>query len=370
MLHRARVAENASLLLFLLVVSLTSASGQDMTTPKWFETLSVNGFISTAYTYNFNKPDTLKNFYRVFDFDDNSIKLDVVEISVKKEATKAEDAGFRMDAIAGSSIPQIVRSSGMDIGDLDFPQVYFSYIAPIGHGLKLDIGKFVTSLGYEVIEGCDGYNDNYSRSLLFGYAIPFTHTGLKATYAFSENLSGMLMLANGWDNAIDNNSSKSVGAQIGLVPTMGMSLSANVMFGPEKPDNNADNRRIFDLSGTYTLSEIVSIGVNGDYGAEEHSTNSGGTAVWDGIAMYLRLNPLKEFSLIARLEQFEDPTGARTSIAQTLREVTLTPEYRFGEQIVVRADLRLDKSDKDVFQAGTNWKNTQTTMGLNFLCSF
>jgi hypothetical protein len=36
-------------------------------------------------------------------------------------------------------------------------------------------------MGYELIEGYDGYNDNYSRSLLFNYAIPLTHTGVKAT---------------------------------------------------------------------------------------------------------------------------------------------------------------------------------------------
>ena len=32
-------------------------------------------------------------------------------------------------------------------------------------------------MGYELIEGYDGYNDNYSRSLLFNYAASFMYEG-------------------------------------------------------------------------------------------------------------------------------------------------------------------------------------------------
>jgi len=30
---------------------------------------------------------------------------------------------------------------------------------------------------------------NYSRSILFGYAIPFAHTGIRATYAASDSMT-------------------------------------------------------------------------------------------------------------------------------------------------------------------------------------
>ena len=39
----------------------------------------------------------------------------------------------------------------------------------------MDFGKFVTSAGAEVIESKDNWN--YSRSLLFAYAIPYWHFG-------------------------------------------------------------------------------------------------------------------------------------------------------------------------------------------------
>lgn len=42
--------------------------------PKlWYEEIAVNGFLSTSYSYNFNRPASGTNQFRVFDFDDLSL---------------------------------------------------------------------------------------------------------------------------------------------------------------------------------------------------------------------------------------------------------------------------------------------------------
>lgn len=182
-------------ILFVLIIGATSLSlwAQESTVqnkqPPWYETITVNGFLSSSYSYNFNKPDGMKNQFRVFDQDDNSMRVDVVELSVKKDVTNPGEAGFRFDLTAGSSIPKVTRSIGLNSGDLDFHQIFVSYIVPVQRGIRVDVGKFVTHMGYEVIEGYDGYNDNESRSFLFGYAIPFTHTGIRANYKISDPVS-------------------------------------------------------------------------------------------------------------------------------------------------------------------------------------
>ena len=168
--------------------------------PKWFDEIAVNAFVSTAYIYNANRPATGTNSYRVFDFNDNSFNLDVAELVVQIAPSKPNDAGFRVDFTAGNSIPQIAKSQDQTVAQFDLQQAFVSYIAPIGSGLRFDVGKYITHMGYEVIEGYDGYNDNYSRSILFGYAIPFTHTGVKASYAFSSKVAAMVGVVNGWDS--------------------------------------------------------------------------------------------------------------------------------------------------------------------------
>jgi hypothetical protein len=67
----------------------------------------------------------------------------------------------------------------------DIEQSYLSYLAPMGRGLQIDVGKFVTQHGAEVIEAKDNWN--YSRSLLFALAIPYYHMGVAfgVLYAFT-----------------------------------------------------------------------------------------------------------------------------------------------------------------------------------------
>lgn len=102
-------------------------------------------------------------------------------------------------------ISLFVRPDHLGRGDariahhFDIPELYFSYVAPLGKGLRFDVGKFATPLGYEVIGGYDGYNDNFSRGFVFGYGVPLTHTGVKASYAFNSKISSALLVTNGCD---------------------------------------------------------------------------------------------------------------------------------------------------------------------------
>ena len=119
----------------------------------WYEELSVNAFVSASYSYNFNRPDSGTNQFRVFDFDDNTFKLDVAELVLQKAVAKPGETGFRVDFEAGSSVPPVSSSYGLLQGqDVDVKQAFVSWIAPVGSGLRLDLGKYVTHFGYEVIE--------------------------------------------------------------------------------------------------------------------------------------------------------------------------------------------------------------------------
>jgi hypothetical protein len=364
------IIDIVAMLMFYHGVLLAQESIPQSTEAHWYDAVTVNGFVSSAYSFNLNKPEERTNRFHIFDINDNSFTLDVIELSVKKDAITAGDAGFHCDLTAGSAIPHVARSSGMNIGDLDFHQMYLSYVAPVGNGIKLDIGKFITPLGYEVIEGYDGYNDNYSRSFLFGYAIPFTHTGIRAGYIFSESISALLMIVNGWDNAIDSNKSKTIGAQIGITPVNGMNIYANYMIGPEKMNNNSDNRSVVDFVAMYTPVKEITFGFNADYGREQHTTIDNCTAVWFGVAGYGKYRVSNNISLAIRAEQFNDEYGVRTGVIQRLQEITFSPEYTPSENIIVRADWRYDKSDKTVFQKRNNPVDSQTVLAFNFIYLF
>jgi hypothetical protein len=338
----------------------------------WYEEVSVNAFVSASYSYNTNRPDSGTNQLRVFDFDDNSFKVDVAEVVLQKAISKPGEAGFRIDFEAGSSIPRVSSSYGLLQGqDVDLQQAFVSWIAPVGSGLRLDAGKFVTHFGYEVIDGYDGYNDNATRSFLFGYTIPFTHTGLKASYSFSDQLAGMFEICNGWDVVRDNNSSKSIGLQLTWTPSKAVTVTGNFMTGPERANVNSDPRNLFNVVAQWKLTDLTVFTLDAVYGSEKGAVTPGENASWSGIAGYARLGISDAFAFCLRAEYFNDADGARTGTVQKLKEVTVTPEYKVSSHLIFRGDLRVDWSDADVFsKKGGAFTGNQPTILLNGIYLF
>ena len=353
-----------------------SAADANAAGPSHAGEVLLNGFVASSYGYNFNRPPSGTNQFRVFDVADNTFQLDVVELVAQKPATTPRDAGFRVDLTLGSSIPPVTASAGLfrdETGkaeDIDLQQAYATWIAPAGSGLRLDLGKFVTHCGYEVIQGYDGWNDNATRSQLFGFAIPFTHIGARASYALSPHVAFMAMVVNGWDVARDNNRSKSLGGQLALTPVPTLSVYLNGLWGPERSGNDGDARALIDVAAMLKVGSRLTFAANVDWGTDEKGAPAGGDALWYGAAGYVRFTVTPALALIARGESFDDRDGVRTGVAQTLSEFTVTPELRLTEHLLIRADARMDRSNHPVFEKDQGLSQSQPSILMDVIYSF
>lgn len=343
----------------------------------WYQSIGLGLFAETIYTYNFNRPSSSKNQLRVFDTEAEALRLDVVEIVLQKKAGKPGELGFRIDAIGGSSLPHVTAATGLfrdevtgEAKDFDLLQAFVTYVAPLGRGLTVDAGKFTTHIGYEVVEGPDSTNDNVSRSLLFGWTNPVTHTGIRVTYPISDTFSAQAIVALGWDVVKDNNDSRSFGAQLIYAPTPRVKMALNAMIGPEKLDNDRDQRRAYDAWISWTAGKRLLIAANADYGDEQGSGPDRRLARWYGLAVYARVTVDARFALSVRGETFDDPDGVRTGTSQTLQELTFTPEWKIGKGFVLRGDLRRDWSNEKVFERRNGVDKEQTTASLSVLFSY
>lgn len=343
--------------------------------------VKANGFVSTAYNYNFNDPDSRRINFRPFNENDDSFNLDVAELVFQKDAAKEGDIGFRTDIMYGYTIPKAIRSSWPGVApsaddDVDIQQAYVRYVAPVGNGLALDLGKFITEMGAEVIEGYDAWNYNYSRSLLFYYTIPFTHTGLRGTYKFNDKVSLIGQIVNGWDNVADNNNGKTLCAHLMLTPMANTTLSLKLITGPEQTNNTDNIRDVYNINLTTNPIDKLTFNLDLVFGAEESDPNNianpNTDSEWSGVAGIVRYAASERYAINVRAEIFEDEDGARTGTQQDMWEVTVTPEFTIKKNLVVRPEYRHDASDKKVFDKGdkTADKKTQDTVAINVFFYF
>ncbi len=366
------------LALFYAVVMMSSAAFAEDAKPaapalnveELKKALGMSIYLQAGYTYNGNATSNStsgsENDLRLYDHKANSFTLDLAEIIFSREPTTGQ-IGYRVKVSAGE-IAKIIHAAGLGTQptgtvnpeSFDITEAYISYTAPVGRGLRFDIGKMVTYVGSEVIEAID--NPNYSRSFLFNYAEPTTHTGVKATYAFTDAVNASFHVLNGWDNAEDNNTGKCLGVSVNYAPADVFSGHVNYMTGPEQTNNNHDMRTLVDLVATIKPVKPLSFILNYDNGQEDHLAADGGRAKWDGFSGIVKYDFNETYSFAVRGESFDDKDGVRTGTSQRLTEVTVTPTIRLAGGLVLMPEYRHDTSDKQSFDNGT--KKSQDTVAL------
>jgi len=339
---------------------------------NFFRKTEIAGTADMYYHYNFNKPPTgsftpLRNF----DSQHNQFSFALVELALIKPPTSDDRVGFRFDFDYGPVTAWVhsAEPGGSNVGPDVFQhvqQAYISYLAPVGKGLTVDIGKFVTHNGAEVIEAKDNWN--YSRSLLFAWAIPYYHMGVRVGYAPNDKVSLMGAVLNGWNNVTDNNSAKTYGAEAIVKPVAPLSIVLNYTGGPEQTDNSDDWRHLFDTTLTYTVNPKVSVMGNYDYGRDKVGRSD---ATWQGIALYAKAQPTPVFALIPRFEYYDDSdAGFTTGTAQKVKEFTLTAECKHTQGLIMRLEYRRDWSDVDSFEKGGKPRDNQNTFSVGFIYAF
>jgi hypothetical protein len=320
--------------------------------------LGLGIYLQTGYTYNFRNPDSGTNEQRLFDKEANRFLIDLAQVQFAKDAPVG-GLGYKLKVSLGETA-KFIHSKGLggpnDVVDLT--EAYVDYIAPLGSGIKFRFGKFASYHGAEVIEARDNYN--YSRSFLFNYAVPFTHTGFMAEYTFSKAFTADLYLVNGWDVTNDNNGGKTFGARFAVTPIEPLSLTFNFMYGPEQDKNSSHYRFLLDWIGAFKATKNLTFMANIDYAHEEKDpANKGKNSEWYGVAGYVKYDFTDWFSASIRAEYFDDKDGVRTGLAQKLKEITLTPEFRIVKNLLLRPEYRHDWSDKNGFDTEHHTFNTK-----------
>jgi hypothetical protein len=350
---------------------------------------TLSGFVDAYYGYNSNHPSARQNNLRNFDVNTNQFGLNMIELVADKSVDNTSRLGYHI-ALGFGQAMNLYNSASPGESSLgqDLKEGYLEYMAPVGKGLQINVGKFVTPAGAEVVESKDNWN--YSRSLLFTYAIPYFHFGASAKYAFNPKFAVTAYVVNGWNNTIDNNTGKTAGFSAAWTPNVKFSIIETYLGGPELSNDNSDFRHLSDTVIAYNPTAKLSFVLNYDYGRQTFNTayqNANelpyALAKWSGLAGYAKYAPNAKWAFALRGEYFNDnqgfmtaPTAFNSDIPigqkQELTEFTATLQRAFSSKLIARLEGRRDMTDDRTFLRGPSniGVGGQNTITLGLIYAF
>lgn len=336
--------------------------------PKTFwEENKLFAYIENSYTFNLTGAGRGGvNELRYYDYDEG-YTFNIAEFSIKKDTSERYPFGYGLVLTAGID-SQKNHSIGIfwsetdsfpfrNTSKFDLQEAYISGMVPIGSGLTLKGGKFVTLLGYEVIESPN--NLNFSRGYLFTYSTPFTHTGGLLSYTFTDWFNVTAGVVLGWDDSKNVNDRPSYTGQFAFTPVKDFTANLNWIAGPEQIDNNNHQRYVLDFVFNYTGFKNWTLALNVDYGFEQKDafiqsldTRQNTNAVWWSWAGFAAYNWTEKLRTAVRQEFFRDAAGARTGFGSALDlwSTTATIQYNIWKGLFARLEYRHDQADEKAFR--------------------
>jgi hypothetical protein len=348
--------------------------------------IAISGFLDSSYTWSSNHPGSPSNISgRYFDKDHNKIVFNDFHLAVEKPE-KDWGVGFRISGDFGRT-GELLREATLWGKRLhaepsaELREAYLTTTIPVGEGIGIKGGLFVTTLGTEIIPNPGAYNDNISRSFAFNYAIPLRHLGMMFSYPFHKTVTASMGVVTGWDNPRDNNGAPSGMFGVNYTPADAFGLASNLIFGPEQTHNSGNMRVTWSNVATIKPMDPLTLLLEYTLGGESNAPTPTTTrdAYWHALAAIASWGWTDRFTTALRGEIFIDSDGARTfgfasanpAPNVTLGELTLTGSYKFTKMLIGRAEFRQDWANRGVFKKGTSGADSnQTTLGLQLLYTF
>ena len=386
-----------------LADSAPEASAQDtkkMVQNNFVETaqkgIKLSGYVDAGYSYNFtgaaNGTSEVTGRFGSDTAAKGDFNLYAVKIALEKALTSENkaQAGFRTDVMIGEDANYLINrdviytdSNGeQDSNALFLEQAYVSIRAPVGNGWDFKVGKFVSILGYEVIERPANMNVTYG---LLWQQMPLYYTGVLSSYKFDDYLDAKLGVVNGSNS--DNNTTTNPNAGDGVALLAALNVTA--------PGGNANWSNNFQYSSNNDNNTSYSVGQSAtSNGVEDFSSGTGytfiynswgnwapkfandkllfafnallGTAstndgdpsqpgtTWFGAGAYAKYQFNDWFSLCSRGEYLGGNNPAKLYADYenknlSLWEYTLTAGFNVIDNLLIRAEYRLDWGNAAVY---------------------
>ena len=378
---------------------LTSTlSNDDRKALDFWSGTTLNLGLDTYYGYNFNNPVGRVNALRAFDVLSHEFSLSQASVILEHapDVAAGHRWGARLDLQFGQATDTLQGNpSNEPRPDIyrNIFQAYGTYVVPVGRGINVDFGKWASPLGIEGNYTKDQIN--YSRSYWFNF-LPFYHMGVRASIPLNNRFSVNYWIVNGTNQVEATNGFKDELFGFTAKPVKNITWTVNYYIGQEHPDrtpstncgpipvqpglcftalNPAPNGKthIFDSYATWNATPKLTLALEGDYFIQRVWRNaapgeSSAPSHVDGGAVYAQYQLTPKIALATRAEYMSDRGGLFSGLTQSLKENTVTFDYRLADGFLMRYEWRRDFSNQPSFlsdrQGVLSKEQNTATLGL------
>ncbi len=364
----------ASLTSAVLLLCPATASAQE--TPKVDPDAPVFtplGYVETYIQYNFNHPSN--KISNDLGFDNRSETFSLANAALGGEAKWGPVSAHLLFQIGTTpstyyrSEPNVAGASGAAPSNADVwkyvQEAYLGYVAPVGRGLLIQAGLFLSPIGPESMAVKDNWF--WSQSNLF-FALPFYETGVRLKYPLSDAWTLSVGAYNGWNEVVDDNGQKTIEARA-TYQTERVLAQALYSGGIERPTGAPEGpawRHDLDAYGQVKLTERVSVLAHANTGWED---NRLGVANWYAGQIAARWQMTGALAVVARGDRFYENLAHRDGVDSTpiffngvpwVSSATATFEVKPHDHILFRLEYRHDQADGDLYFRSTVSGNGST----------
>jgi len=298
---------NKSILIAAVALLTVSTYAQEEEEPA--PTFSVAGSVDTYFRSSEAAPGT--SFANLPGF-----SMGMANIIMSYEGEKS---GFVADLVYGPRGADAVFNS---TGSANIVNQLYAYYN-LSDSFTLTMGNFNTFLGYEVISPVANFN--YSTSYMFSYG-PFSHSGIKADLALSDDASLML----GVLNSTDYTESQPIGEDFMIGVQLGLfGQYINYLGG-----GTAGVSQI-DFTGGIDLGDSFFLGVNATSYSDDNDVE------FSGFALYPQYTFSDSFALGARFESFTENGNLGALGDGDNTSFTITGSITSGN-LMIKPEIRTD----------------------------
>jgi hypothetical protein len=357
-----------------------ASAGEGATGTGTAANVTLGGYVEAFWQYNFNRPYNGETAARGFDTRHNTFTLANVVLDASWSVRR--DVSGRIALQVGHT-PETYYAAEPGTGSASrtglgrevwkfIQQAWVAYLAPVGPGVLLEAGVFLSPIGPEGMAIKDQWN--WSRSNLF-YGLPFYHTGVRGTVALSPRMNLTLAGYNGWNSVVDNNDDKSLALHWTYNLPDRLTVSALYFSGVERPFGAPGGRgwrHLFDGYCAWHPRSWLSLAVHGNGGFEPISEGEQrgasryvGTQWWAAGAAYARVRFASWLWFATRADVLVEsianqPAGATSApeviffssdrvSANRVASVTATLDTRPRENVSLRVEFRHDNADQPIY---------------------